>query len=121
MTGKDMDCFSDLIGQKLVEIFESSDFDNNDELHFVTESARYKLHHDQSCCESVGLEGGYGDLSSLIGATVIGATEETSSCGDDQWTFYKLETTKGFTTFRWFGTSNGYYSTDVSFSKYQGD
>jgi hypothetical protein len=61
------------------------------------------------------VEGGESDL---IGGLVILAEEvvgevESSDCGDNQYTFYKIETTKGGVWIRWNGESNGNYSTSV--------
>ena len=69
-----------------------------------------------------------GDLNDLIGHRLIEAEEATSvyetpegiedpEFSDDSftWTFYKLSTIKGCVNIRWYGSSNGYYSEEVSF------
>lgn len=96
----------------------------NDEVHFLTaDGAQYALMHMQDCCEHVHLEEVIGDVKDLIGSPIFMA-EEISS--DDEgplhefeesytWTFYKFATQKGYVTFRWYGSSNGYYSESVNF------
>ena len=46
------------------------------------------------------------------------STNEEDKHGNvSEWTFYNLRTHKGTVTIRWYGTSNGYYSTSVSFAE----
>lgn len=119
------DYFDDLIGKTLKEIKDSSD----DIRFYCEDGARFKLYHQQDCCESVYLEDICGDLTDLIGSPIILAEEESSrneapdwapqdmnSDDDFTWTFYKLSTIKGSVTIRFYGSSNGYYSTSVSFT-----
>lgn len=86
----------------------------------------FKMHHEQDCCESVYIEDICGDPKDLIGAVVLNAEQVTSSEHPEgvpkpdydesfTWTFYKLDTTKGGITIRWYGESNGYYSESVDF------
>lgn len=42
---------------------------------------------------------------------------KTTDWGDEQWTFYKFASAKGYVTVRWYGESNGYYSTSVYFEE----
>lgn len=103
------------------------------EIHFTaTDGQKWKLHHDQDCCESVTIDDINGELSDLIGAPILQAEEASNepipakSAHEWQdysftWTFYKLATIKGYVTLRWYGTSNGYYSERVSFSKWFDD
>lgn len=86
---------------------------------------RFMLFHDQDCCENVYVEDIAGDISDLIGMPLL-LVEESSNEDDPpaegtqefyQWTFYKMSTNRGSVTIRFFGSSNGYYSTAVSFVK----
>lgn len=95
----------------------------SEEIVIHTTSGIFKMYHQQSCCESVSVEDFvYSGSDNLEGATVIEAEESSSSYKNigyyesGTWTFYKLKTTKGELWIRWLGTSNGYYSEDVTVS-----
>ena len=90
-----------------------------------TDNTILKFYHDQDCCESVYLEDICGDLDDLIGNPILELVSVSSSKEpkdlkskggeSEKWTFYKISTIKGSVTIRWYGTSNGYYSEEVSF------
>ena len=75
------------------------------------------MEHDQVCCEVVVLNDVVGNLSHLIGRTVLNFEESsqshTDTSGGTTWTFYNIRTDRGDVTLRWLGESNGYYSEDV--------
>lgn len=119
--------FVDLVGYKIRDIYTME----KSELHIITEDYRFEdttyhwmMYHDADCCELVEIEDICGsDLKDLIGGTIKVASIERNislppkDADDDSylWTFYKLETDKGFILIRWYGTSNGYYSEEVDF------
>jgi hypothetical protein len=100
------------------------------EIVFTTvEDEVFVLYHSQDCCESVYVEDVCGDLSDLVGTPMLYAAE-VSNEGEEEpknpsdyepeshtWTFYKFSTIHGSVTVRFYGTSNGYYSEGVSFTK----
>jgi hypothetical protein len=116
--------FSDLVGKTLITARNCGD----KVIDFVTDDGiAYQMYHDQDCCESVYVEDIVGDLNDLIGSPILSASEESNhrqvkdpegwDDGDETWTFYKISTIKGSVTIRWYGSSNGYYSTAVSFEE----
>lgn len=117
--------FSVLEGQTIRSVSGLST--GSDEVIFTTEQGNlYKMYHSQDCCENVSIEDLDGDEDNLVGAIVLSAEEIEGSTpsegywGDYEpesytWTFYKIETNKGGVFIRWLGTSNGYYSENVSF------
>lgn len=107
-----------LIGKTLKECMTN----NYDSIKFITENDEYySMHHDQDCCESVIIEDIVGDLQDLVGTPILEAREdsnfESEGDGKQEWTFYNFRTIKGSVTIRWFGSSNGYYSTAVNFRR----
>jgi hypothetical protein len=112
----------DLLGKVLDKIEKS---DNN--IQFYCGEDVYSMFHSQDCCESVYIEDICGDLDDLIGTPILDASEVSSrdnlnrgKKNQDEsftWTFYKFATIKGYVTIRWYGSSNGYYSEGVCFSK----
>ena len=91
------------------------------EMVFKNENETFKFYHYQNCCESVTIDDIVGDLSDLEDAPLLIAEEVSGEAPvlDDEyhecveWTFYKFATRKGYVDVRWFGESNGYYSTSV--------
>ena len=92
----------------------------------TTNDEVFALYHSQDCCESVYVEDVCGDLSDLVGTPLLYAAEVSGEEPKNQdsyepesytWTFYKFSTIHGSVTIRFYGTSNGYYSEGVSFTK----
>ena len=119
--------------EKLHGLTLSSVEAHEDEIIFTAVTGeRFKMYHEQDCCESVTVDDVCGDWDDLIGEPLLIA-EETSSAdavhhygqGDlaldtsvnhaesETWTYYRLGTRKGGVTIRWYGASNGYYSEAV--------
>ena len=90
----------------------------------LSDGSKYKMYHEQDCCESVWLEDTVGEYSDLLNSPILRAEEvhsddkpPTTQYLDESstWTYYTLATIKGTVVLRWFGTSNGYYSESVDF------
>lgn len=116
--------FVELVGKTLTEIKR-----NGDELIFVVnDGTKYKMYHEQECCEWVYIEDINGDLADLIGKPIVIAeevqnfvptdptrlkkSEDSESCS---WTFYRLATIKGYVDICWYNESNGCYFKSVDF------
>lgn len=117
--------FSDLSGKKIISV-EGLKKESH-LVYFKTSDGNYMMLHEQECCEDVYVEDVIGDVADLQDAVVISAEEVNDADQPDnyegpegecpEWTFYNIQTNKGHVTIRWFGDSNGYYSTSVSFIK----
>ena len=117
---------SDLLGKVLKDI----EVDYNYIIFKTTDGKTYRMYHSQNCCESVTIDDICGDWQDLIGSPIIIAEmntnyqpqtekekEKTNNADVYTWTFYKLATAKGYVDIKWFGESNGYYSTSVNFEQ----
>lgn len=96
---------------------ERGHFYDSDCIDFTMQDGTiYRMTHVQDCCESVYIEDICGELCDLEN-TIINVAEYRYSEDDNledgvgTWTFYEFRTIKGSVTVRWYGHSNGYYST----------
>lgn len=94
----------------------------DDEILFDCEyGQKYKMYHEQECCECVYIDEIIGDIIDLIGTPIVMAEEvcegDYTDDGSCTWTFYKLATSNGYVTIRWYGESNGYYSEYADFKE----
>lgn len=131
---------ADLVGKTLTDITN----DNYEIIFTCEDGTKYKMYHEQDCCEGVSIDDINGDLQDLIGSPITLAEKKVSNehtperqaekdkekadaLAKDEyyydsdesftWTFYKLATIKGYVDIRWFGSSNGYYSESVELLK----
>lgn len=111
----------EFIGKTLVSVKEAG----SNEVYFeFIDGSKYKMFHEQDCCESVYLESVDVPLKHLIGMPILAASEETNSdnhlSGSDDshtWTFYKIATFYTTCVMRWYGTSNGYYFESIDIER----
>ncbi len=122
-----------LLGQTCVNVVQIED---REILFKVGGGVQYLLHHQQDCCEDVHIESVAGDLADLVGEPILVAEEVVHEDAppeialkrrleppadeyndSETWTFYKFATRKGYVDVRWYGSSNGYYSERVCFSR----
>lgn len=107
----------DLGNKKILEI-EGLEIGSQEVVVYFESGEILRFYHEQDCCETVELV----DIDCMfdIHDTAIKAYEleiatehQMSGGGDLQWTFYFLRTSRGTLWMRWYGSSNGYYSTAV--------
>ncbi len=116
---KDMD-FKEIEGMTFTAV---EALDGGEIVRFTRDNGDvFEQYHSQDCCENVNVEDIVGDLSDLVGTPILVAEERSQedpdhSWGVGEWTFYEARTIKGSVTIRWYGSSNGYYSTSVNFAK----
>lgn len=111
----------EILKTKIITEIVGAEKDSSEIIFKCQDGTSYAMDHTQDCCESVSVEDVIGDVKDLLNTPILLAevvTEDDANAGEcGQWTFYKLATVKGDVTFRWYGSSNGYYSIEVSFSK----
>jgi hypothetical protein len=106
--------FNTLAGKTLAKVQK----DGDERILFATaDGEKYVMMHEQDCCEDVHIDDICGDLESLVGNPILEAIESSNSGDTDEggetWTFYKLATINGWVDIKWYGSSNGCYSTSV--------
>ena len=123
---KKIEEFDDLLGETIASIEGCKE--NSDEILITLLNGRkFRMYHQQDCCEGVSVEDVCGDVADIVGSPLTLAEMSTSDKNPEgvvkkyqdsfTWTFYKLATVKGYMTIRWYGESNGYYSEKVCFEE----
>ena len=112
---------------KVLESVEITNVDQdcpgqNDCVVFITvDDEIYVMMHMQDCCETVYLESVDNNVDILVGSQILVAEERSNSnedsSGSETWSFYLIGTNEGWCNFRWYGSSNGYYSESVELYK----
>lgn len=115
---------SELVGKTVVKLDITT---RRDEVRFLcSDKTAYELFHETECCEQVFLEDINGEISWLVGVPILMADESRGDTGCEKdrdtnphyrWTFYRFATRKGYVDLRFLGTSNGYYSEEMTFMR----
>ena len=114
-----------LVGKTCSSIWVSLEEENNNVIEFKTPEGTLSMRHNHECCETVVVKQIDGDLNDLVDTPILSAYRETKGIDyeynksfyverADLWTFYRLQSAKGPVTISWHGTSNGYYTVEVS-------
>ena len=118
-----MDFLEEIIGKKII-LVEGLEKDSDEVIFHLENGDKWKMYHEQDCCEYVWLEDIIGNIDNILNSEVLRFDEKCQN--DDEagendmsetYTFYTIATSKGYLDLRWHGTSNGYYSESVDFKK----
>ena len=114
--------FHEITGKEIERIEIKGDHDQDDfEQTFVVfhfhDGSKGSLKHYQDCCEEVSMVDVVGyNPKDLENSTILEFRLSTfwDEYGENQSTFYHLQTDKGYITFVFHGNGNGYYSLEVT-------
>lgn len=113
----------DILKIKGETVTEITGVENHDVIFHCASGRKFRMFHQQDCCESVTIEDVIGDIRDLIGvpmlmAEIVSEEQKEREYGETcTWSFVKFGTVKGYVTFRWYGSSNGYYSETPTFEE----
>lgn len=113
-------------GQKIVSVEEPAE-ERKGLVKVTLESRAYiRFIHHFECCEMVGLEDRLPELQALVGDLFVGVEEVSNDHVDPndpngEWYFYNVTTQKSEAQLRFYGTSNGYYGTEVNVEYFDAD
>src|SRR3990167_10601854 len=103
----------DLVGKTLTAAYKVKEKGEGDVIYFEwADGSKYKMNHEQECCEQVYVEDIVEDLQDIVGSPILDAREASNHGTDEEtdyiftWTFYNITTNMGHVTIRWYGTSN---------------
>lgn len=109
---------SDLVGKTIVDI-KGMIQDSEEIIFTLNDGVKYKMYHEQDCCECVYLEEINGDIENILNSEILRfdeKIEDNPEADESQtYTFYTIATINGYIDLRWNGESNGYYSESVDF------
>ena len=109
---------SDLVGKTIVDI-KGMIQDSEEIIFTLNDGVKYKMYHEQDCCECVYLEEINGDIENILNSEILRfdeKIEDNPEADESQtYTFYTIATINGYVDLRWNGESNGYYSESVDF------
>lgn len=115
---------SDIVGEVLAYI--DTDESNSEILLTTASGRRFKIHHVQSCCESVRLIRVDGQFITLVGHVLIEVCREENARYDFERNTWTMATALTFrvdgstVVSRWFGESNGMYSESIDITELVG-
>lgn len=112
--------FVELVGLTVESITGLGD----DDVVILAGGRKFKMYHDQDCCEHVTIKTVTGDPLLLVGSRITAAEQTSPDLPDEgtnesfTWTEFVIRTAnRKKLTILWFGSSNGYYSEGVSFTE----
>lgn len=112
---KEYDMIEKLIGATVVAVEGGVKGDDYLEVFFDNGWAYRQIHY-LNCCERVEVEDINPSLETIVGGVLhsIVREDETKLEGNNEWTFYKIHTSKGSVDIRWVGDTDSHYSTSIT-------
>jgi len=118
--------FEELTGLEITKIVFQKYFGENDSIKFYCNNGyAYEMCVDNTsgCHVGIGLELIDGNLLNIINTPILEAYLATNTrkidgpLESETWAFYRIVTNEETVVMRWIGSSNGYYSEVVDFTK----
>lgn len=110
----------DIIGKEVIKFYSSNDED--DMIFECSDGSKYKLYHEQDCCETVNFierKSTFLEVPFTIFSINYDMDSKETEDGSETDTYVTIQTDIGDMALFWHGESNGYYGESVELAKEQ--